>query len=694
METGKEKIAIYGYDSRHKMVTRYYSVKAFLKWAVLLFFILLLARIDSVRAQPNDKRIDSLTNLLNQSTHDTTKLSLLFEIGRTFWFRRDLPQAYTYLTTVRKLSDEQKHYTYLCDATCLLGNLYMELKQFDSALIVLQQGIQCSEVYQQPEHKPKMFEGLSNLYAILGDKETAINYSLKAVDLYEKSEIPEVNLLLVFAYAQIGKLFELLDQWDKAIVYYKKSLEKALTDEREYYRSAPMMGLAGAYVENNQLALARKLCNEVLAMGQRAGGIRVRIQAWGFLGAIALKEKALKEAIEFFRKSYQTSIDYNLLLMADRYAVQIGQTYLLENAIDSATYYLQQGIDHAIQNKNNYTLKSAYQQMAALYEKTGNESMALIYQKHVNAVTDTISSQEKTRDVNNLEILYETERKENDIIALKLSNTQKELTVVKQNRFLIIGGIVALALLAIMGLLYRNSRQKTLLAEKDKQLKDDKILFLEHQQQVVSLQSMINGQETERTRIAKDLHDGLGGLFSTVKMHLSTLEHEQPGLVQNELFNRSFELINTASQELRRVAHNMMPEVLIKLGLQQAVQDLCNNINAGRLLMVTLQSYGLHKRLNSATEIMLFRIIQELLNNIIKHAEATRAIIQFNKEEERLTITVEDNGKGFNTAGKEESIHAGLETVKSRVDYLNGNISIDSEEKVGTTVIMNFLINE
>ncbi len=661
---------------------------------VFLFFGLLLAKSHTAQAQPDNKRIDSLTNLLNQSTQDTAKLSLLFEIGRTFWFRRDLPQAYSYLTKVRALSNEAKHYNYLCDATCLLGNLYMELKKFDSALIVLQEGIQCSEKYQQPEHKPKMYEGLANLYATLGDKETAINYSLKAVDLYEKSEIPEVNLLLVFAYAQIGKFFELLNQWDKAIVYYKKSLEKALTDEREYYRSAPMMGLAGAYVEKNQLSLAKRLCNEVLDMGPKAGGIRMRIQAWGFLGTIALKEQALKESINFFQKSFQTSLEYNLLLMADRYAVQIGQAYLLQNNIDSAKHYLQQGIDHSIQNKNNYILKSAYQQMADLYEKTGSESMALAYQKHVNAVADTISSLEKARDVNNLEILYETERKEHDIIALRLSNTQKELTVVKQNRFLLFGGISALALLVIMGLLYRNSRQKALLAEKDKQLKDDKIVFLEHQQQVVSLQSMINGQETERTRIAKDLHDGLGGLFSTVKMHLSTLEHEQPELIQNNLFTKSFELINTASQELRRVAHNMMPEVLIKLGLQQAVQDLCNNINAGRLLTVTLQSYGLNKRLNNATEIMLFRIIQELLNNIIKHADATRAIIQFNKEEERLTITVEDNGKGFNTIEKDEAIHAGLETVKSRVDYLKGNISIDSEEKIGTTIIMNFLINE
>ncbi|MGF2414801.1 MAG: sensor histidine kinase, partial [Ferruginibacter sp.] len=229
--------------------------------------------------------------------------------------------------------------------------------------------------------------------------------------------------------------------------------------------------------------------------------------------------------------------------------------------------------------------------------------------------------------------------------------------------------------------------------EKDKTLQQEQIKFLERQQQLVSLQSMLNGQETERTRIAKDLHDGLGGLFSTVKMYFSTLQHEQELLKSNSLFNKSYELIDTASEEVRRIAHNMMPEVLMKLGLTHALQDMCSNISAGKLLQVKLQSYGMEQRLNASTEIMLYRIVQELLNNTIKHAQATEAIVQFNREGQRLTVTVEDNGRGFNTLEADEKKHAGLETIKSRVTYLNGNISIDSQQEIGTTVMMEFLLN-
>jgi two-component system, NarL family, sensor kinase len=205
---------------------------------------------------------------------------------------------------------------------------------------------------------------------------------------------------------------------------------------------------------------------------------------------------------------------------------------------------------------------------------------------------------------------------------------------------------------------------------------------------------MVNGQETERTRIAKDLHDGLGGLFSTVKMYFSTLQHDTPTLKDNELFQKSYKLVDTASEEVRQIAHNMMPEVLMKLGLTNALKDLCDNISAGKLLRVSLETHGMNKRLNATTEIMLFRIVQELLNNIIKHAQATEAIIQFIRENERLSVVVEDNGRGFNTQEADEQNHSGIATIQSRVSYLNGKMSIDSQKNVGTTVMMDFLINE
>ena len=130
------------------------------------------------------------------------------------------------------------------------------------------------------------------------------------------------------------------------------------------------------------------------------------------------------------------------------------------------------------------------------------------------------------------------------------------------------------------------------------------------------------------------------------------------------------------------------------MGLSKALQELCSNIAAGRLLEVTYQETGMEKRLGASTEIMLYRIIQELLNNILKHAQAKKAIVQFVRDGNRLSITVEDDGKGFDMAEIATGNHAGMESVKSRVNYLNGKLQMDSQKNIGTTVMMDFLINE
>jgi signal transduction histidine kinase len=177
-------------------------------------------------------------------------------------------------------------------------------------------------------------------------------------------------------------------------------------------------------------------------------------------------------------------------------------------------------------------------------------------------------------------------------------------------------------------------------------------------------------------------------------MHYSTLQQDTPLVKDNPLYKKTLDLINNASDELRKIAHNMMPEVLMKVGLAEALQDFCNNISSGKLLKINLQTFGMEKRLSSATEIMLYRIIQELVNNIIKHAYATEAIIQINREGNRLSLTIEDNGKGFDTKEVEEKRSMGMATIRSRVDYLNGRLTIDSRKDIGTTVMIDLLLNE
>ena len=152
------------------------------------------------------------------------------------------------------------------------------------------------------------------------------------------------------------------------------------------------------------------------------------------------------------------------------------------------------------------------------------------------------------------------------------------------------------------------------------------------------------------------------------------------------VFERSLDMLDTSIKELRRVAHNMMPEMLTKFGLDEALKEYCITVNATGLVSLKYQSLGMATRLDSAIEIIIYRIIQELLNNILKHAVASEAFIQLIREDNRLNIVVEDNGKGFDTALLEKSKGAGWVNIRSRVEYIKGQLDIHSEPGKGTLI--------
>lgn len=399
--------------------------------------------------------------------------------------------------------------------------------------------------------------------------------------------------------------------------------------------------------------------------------------------AILYFSKNLEDAGRLENKVERVAALYNL-----------GWASLSNKDLSAARDWLQQSYDLALAASFRNQAYKAALLLSETLEQLNQLPGSIAFAKKAIQLQDSIYQQETVSQLQFLEARYQNEKRARQIATLERDNETQEEAIQARNRTLILVVLGAAVLSVILWLMYRNSRQKQLLAEQDRRLKAEQILFLERQQQVVSLQSMVNGQESERTRVARDLHDGLGGLFSTIKMYFSALQHEETQLKNSPLFQKSLEMVNSASEEVRRIAHNMMPEVLIKMGLVQATAELANSISAGKLMQVSLQTYGMEKRLNSSTEIMLYRILQELLNNIIRHARADQAIIQFNREGSRLSITVEDNGRGFSTREADEKTHAGLRSVESRVAYLNGELSIDSQQEVGTTVLMNFLIDE
>ncbi|MDY0199051.1 MAG: sensor histidine kinase, partial [Tenuifilaceae bacterium] len=280
-------------------------------------------------------------------------------------------------------------------------------------------------------------------------------------------------------------------------------------------------------------------------------------------------------------------------------------------------------------------------------------------ERMLNALTET-------------EVKYETEKKE---LRINLLEKQRRLTLLLS----ILGGVLIIILLVLFATSYKFLSQKRKMAEQ-------KIVQLEQEKMLIAAQSLLEGETAERTRLSKDLHDGLGGLLSVAKHKIATMKgsltipEEQVGA-----FNSALEMLDNSIKELRRVAHNLMPESLVRYGLNSAISDFCNSIDKANY-----HFYGTEKRVDEKLEVAVFRIVNELVNNALKHANASKINVQLVQEQDRISITVYDDGRGFDAKSIDMSRAGGLNNVQSRVISFNGRIDILSSPEKGTEISVEF----
>lgn len=674
-------------------MTYFRSMKKVINWILLCLIFNLPITFAKAQAKPQ-KYIDSLLAIANKVNPDSNSVNAYIQLQRYFFEHGRFDSTLKYARKALPIAKAVGTSKSLARMLYRIGMTYANTHVYDSAKFYLDQAITSATEQRDTLMIVTCYDGFSIMSSYQTDYATSIGYSLRAVAQIDKSHSTELKNVLPQTYSRIAYSFVNEKQYAMAIEYGKKGLAIKGYPSEGRHRTMLYLTVFFAYLEQGDLNTCKAYLDSAIVTNHLLDNEVISAIVANNEGLYYQKINDYEKAGAAYLKSYQLNKNGNHRLLQSEAGDNLANIFFKTKNYQLAERYALESNAIGKELKLYQVVASTYNVLKNLSVQKGDFKNALVYAEQNKIYADSVTNQETQKVTLSLESKYQNQKKEREIAALTIANTQNELQVVRRNRLLVIGGIAASSALIILGLFYRDSRQKNLIAEQEKKYQQEQVKFLERQQQVVSLQSMVNGQETERTRIAKDLHDELGGLFSTVKMYFSTLQHETPTLKDNELFQKSYKLVDAASEEVRSIAHNMMPEVLMKLGLTNALKDLCDNISAGKLLKVSLETHGMSNRLNATTEIMLFRIVQELLNNIIRHANATESIIQFVRDNERLSVVVEDNGHGFNTQEADEQKHSGIATIQSRVSYLNGKMSIDSQKNVGTTVMMDFLINE
>ncbi|MCU0449685.1 MAG: tetratricopeptide repeat protein [Bernardetiaceae bacterium] len=627
------------------------------------------------RGLGQDQRRDSLRQVVARPpTSDTLRVAAYYQYGE--YFELDQPDtAAHYYRLGRQLAERMGFArgvaTYASYQIVLLNNQ----GRYAEALALCREAL---AIYQQqgtPRDQAVAYLNLGNEWQYLGDYPLAAESYLKAQQLSEKMGNQP---FLRITNNNLASVFLDLKDYPKAKQYARKARTIAQALQNDYGQASSLVNLAAAHQALGELDSAAVYFAEVGRLGQKTEDYVLQLDALTGQGGVWLDRQQPAQAQTVFTNMLalaqaQDNPPYQLVAykgLAKSY-LATGQARFAQQAID-------QGLALATQMGEKLDRRELCRLGAALAEKEQRWAAALAYRKQETAMTDSLAQEKALASVNLAEAKYEAGRK-----AEQIAQLEREKRTQKQLNYLAGGVIAALLLAGFFG--YRYYRQRQKLAQQTQVLLAQQVRELEQEKQLLAVDAVLRGQEQERNRLAKDLHDGLGGLLSGVKLTLHNFlsdnvmngtqllsEESARGLL------RAIDLLDTSIAELRRVARDLMPEALARFGLAEALRDFCANLAQASGITIDYQVFGLEARLPATTETVVFRLVQELLNNTVKHAQARQALVQLVRDGSRLSLTVEDDGQGFDPAQLKTASGIGWANLRSRVEYLGGTLDLQT----------------
>lgn len=613
---------------------------------------------------------DSLLNLLRKTPEDTAKVLLYYELGNQYEFdepgtaaryyfkAKDLSEKlnykrglikfaanYTAILNSRgkldsalilnrqalKLSYELKENRLIGVTHANVGNNFQFLGAYDSTVYHYESAVRYFEQIKDTVMTARVYDLMQNTYGYLRQYDKALEYGKKALAVLRRANDP-IGLCQVLV--NLGNHYAATDQNDDALPYFNEALALAIGHNYKVAELTCYLNISDIHFQRMEIDKMRPLYEKALVISREVENVEGE--------AIALRGVAL---YHLFKRNEKEAYKHILSAVA-----------------------LTEKSDFRLQHIKNLETMSNILFALGRYEeaedilKTSTGLNNAIIGDDVQEATALLAKQ------------FETEKKEAQIQLQQVQLRQKNIF-----NYILIGSAAALGIISLLG--YRNYRHK-------QKLQQARIDELETEKQLTATEAVLRGEEQERTRLAKDLHDGLGGMLSGIKYSFQNMKENlilTPDHAQS--FERSLDMLDSSIREMRRVAHNLMPEMLVRYGLDTALREFCNEIDRSGAIKVSYQWMGAGT-VEQSVSLAVYRIVQELVNNALKHAEAENVLVQMYLQEGLLAVTVEDDGKGFDTATLRSARGVGWRNIRNRVDFLKGNLDVRSSPGNGTSVLV------
>jgi len=561
-----------------------------------------------------------LAHSLNDLRGETDAINV---IGIDFDIKSEFDSSGYYFNLFLEFSEKLQDSVRIGRALNNLGMYNWNRGNFNKAIDLFYRNLLISERLGRNQGVAIASSNIGLIYMELELYEKALEYSLKA---YKLREAVNDSNNLAASCNNIGICYKDLMAYDSAMVFYKRGIDYAEAVGNTRQLSELYSNLGNLYLLNNDADSSYIILNLALEYCETESN---RANIYNSLSDVAYELNEPKKALEY------AVLGHEINLKTDEGYGNLQSSFLvLANA-----YYLNNDIENS---KENF-LKWGF-------------------------AKDTVYSKENAKAIANFETLYQTEKKEKELHKTQQEKAELDLKISARNNQLILVSGASLFLLLAGGFVFYRVKQK----------QKSKVAEIRIEEQQRGLTAVIQAQEDERKRIAKDLHDGIVQQLGGLKLGLQKVFTDK----ETDETKKIIKILDNSANELRELSHKMMPRALSELGLIPALEDMLDNSLGNTEISHQFEHFGIAERFAENIEIAIYRIAQELVNNVIKHSKASKVNVQLFKAGADVILIIEDNGKGMNLAHQKNGI--GLMNISSRLDTINGKVNFEPSPESGT----------
>src|SRR5690606_1497185 len=654
--------------------------------------IILLGVFNGFAQQPlnTDKVTDSLYGALKTASNDSLKASIYYNLV-SYLIPKDSVKTNDFLIKAKKLSGKSKFLNGVYYAK--LGYLNYYKQDFDQSKKFYLKSDSILKNVNHTEAYRMLSDVWNNISVIeqINDKDDIYTEILlnKAIP-YAKKANDEARLASL--YNSLGVGFMNIDQNQKAISYFLDSEKLIQSSKKNQHRLSSLYNrMAENYLILDNIVEAKMYLDknyELLKNNKESEQYSLFLLSKGFY---FFKTKEYQKAIDSYDEGILSATGPNR-----EYHIQELRIYKVKAIISTGNF--PQALQEAqILERDPMAMEVDQNKLQVLdflrtiYKALGNTDKAYYYLNEYTILNQELSKLKIAEYINKLETIYKDTERDKEVQILKNKQRENEEKLKTNTLYTILSvlGMFVFLLTAILIYNYYLSNKKLL--QQKEIIHQQRISESDKDKRIAITNAILEGQENERHRVAKELHDELGGLLAGISIKFSAWESNIASTANKESFAVIKNELDRSINDLRNISRNLMPEGLLSLGLETALNDLCQFYQSDDLKINFQYINSIQANPDISVQLNIFRIVQELLTNAIKHAKASQILVQCTQNEKAFFITVEDNGIGFNSITEYEGM--GLRNIKNRVAYLNGTFEIESIINQGTNINIELYTN-